>query len=88
MCHGYTKLIDGFTVFNGFLRDSVNRGLINPIYRHPYVTAAGKAGQKSFKPARKDTEALLEHGKLWAVDQETVSDCDIQMLSGAVLEFK
>ena len=60
----------------------------NPACRHPYVVAVGKAGQKTFKPTRKDTEAMLGYCKKWAVDQEIVSDCDIQMLSGAVLEFK
>jgi len=60
----------------------------NPAYRHPYVVAVGKAGQKTFKPTRKDTEAMLGYCEKWAVDQEIVSNCDIQMLSGAVLEFK
>jgi hypothetical protein len=60
----------------------------NPAYRHPYVVAVGKAGQKTFKPTRKDTEAMLGCCEKWAVDQEIVSNCDIQMLSGAVLEFK
>jgi hypothetical protein len=60
----------------------------NPAYRHPYVVAVGKAGQKTFKPTRKDTEAMLGYCEKWAVDQEIVNNCDIQMLSGAVLEFK
>jgi len=50
--------------------------------------AVGKAGQKTFKPARNDTEAILGHCEKWAVDQEIVSNYDIQMFSGAVLEFK
>lgn len=70
------------------LYDPMIKATANPTYSHPYVMAVGKAGQRAFKPTRKDTEAVLEYCEQWAVDQEIVSDYDIQMLSGAVLEFK
>lgn len=60
----------------------------NPSCSHPYVVAVGKAGQKPFKPTRKDTEALLGHCERCAVDQEIVCDYDIQILSGTALKFK
>jgi hypothetical protein len=70
------------------LYEPMIKAAANPAYRHPYVVAVGKAGQKPFKPTRKDTEAMLGHCEKWAVDQEIVNNYDIQMLSGAVLEFR
>jgi len=70
------------------LYDPMIKAATNPASCHPYVVAVGKAGQKTFKPTRKDTEAMLGYCKKWAVDQEIVNNYDIQMLSGAVLEFK
>jgi hypothetical protein len=70
------------------LYDSMIKAAANPACCHPYVVAVGKAGQKPFKPTRKDTEVVLGYCEKWAVDQEIVSDYDIRVLSGAVLEFK
>lgn len=70
------------------LYEPMIKAAANLACRHPYVAAVGKAGQKTFRPTRKDTEAVLGYCEKWAVDQEIVSDYDIQMLSGAVLEFK
>ncbi len=70
------------------LYEPMIKATANPENCHPYVGAVGKAGQKPFKPTRKDTEALLGYCERWAVDQEIVCDYDIQILSGAVLKFK
>lgn len=60
----------------------------DPAFCHPYVVAVGKAGQKTFKPIRNDTKAVLKYCEKWAVDQETVSSHDIQIFSGSELEFR
>lgn len=73
------------------LYEPMIKAAANPACRHPYVAAVGKAGQKThkaFKPTRRDTESMLGHCEKWAVDQELVSDYDIQMLAGAVLKFE
>lgn len=73
------------------LYEPLIKAAANPACRHPYVTAVGKAGQitqNTFKPSRKDSEAMLGYCGKWAVDQEIVSDYDIQMLSGSVLDLK
>lgn len=69
------------------LYDPMIKAVANPACSHPYVVAVGKAGQKPFKPTRKDTESVLGYCERWAVDQEIVSNYDIELLSGAVLEF-
>lgn len=60
----------------------------NSANRHPYVASVGKAGQKSFRFTRNDTEALLRYCDKWAVDQEIVNEQEIQVHAGAVLKFK
>lgn len=70
------------------LYDPMIKAATNPACSHPYVVAVGKAGQKPFKPTRKDTEAMLGYCEKWAVDQEIVNDYDIQIFSGAALELK
>lgn len=59
-----------------------------PAGRHPYVAAVGKAGQKPFRFTRSDTGALLGHCDKWAVDQEIVSEHDLQIHAGAVLQLR
>jgi hypothetical protein len=59
-----------------------------PAGRHPYVAAVGKAGQKPFRFMRSDTGALLGHCDKWAVDQEIVSEHDLQIHAGAVLQLR
>lgn len=70
------------------LYEPMIKAATNLACRHPYVAAVGKTGQKTFRPTRKDTEAVLGYCEKWAVDQEIVSEYDIQMFSGAVLKFK
>lgn len=49
---------------------------------HPYVAAVGKAGQTMFTAARNDSKAMLSHCHKWAVDQELLSQSQIESLAG------
>jgi hypothetical protein len=53
--------------------------------RHPYVAAVGKAGQTMFAAARIDSKSMLLHCHKWAVDQEMVSQGQIESLAGLPL---
>lgn len=68
------------------LYEPMVKALANPMNRHPYVSSVGKAGQKTFNPTRCDSQILLGYCQEWAVDQEIVSDFEIQMLAGFVLQ--
>lgn len=54
--------------------------------RHPYVAAVGKAGQSMFAATRNDSKAMLSHCQKWAVDQEKVSQGQIESLAGLPLQ--
>ena len=50
--------------------------------RHPYVAAVGKSGQTMFATAREDSKAMLRYCSEWAVDQELVTESQIDALAG------
>ena len=53
--------------------------------RHPYVTAVGKSGQTMFAASREDSKAMLRHCSKWAVDQEFVTESQIDALAGEAI---
>jgi hypothetical protein len=54
--------------------------------RHPYVNAVGKQGQSAFGCQRQDGRQLLEYCRSYAVDQEIVTEVEIESLAGQVLQ--
>lgn len=52
---------------------------------HPYVAAVGKAGQAMFTAVRNDAKTMLSYCHKWAVDQELVSQIQIESLAGISL---
>lgn len=50
--------------------------------RHPYVAAVGKSGQTMFSATREDSRAVLRYCSEWAVDQEFVTESQINVLAG------
>lgn len=61
--------------------------IVNPLCRHPYAGATGKAGQALYTPKRSDAQAVASLCRAFAVDQEIVSGHDIEMLAGQVLQL-
>jgi len=54
-------------------------------YRHPYAVAVGKSGQSMFSATREDSKTMLHYCSEWAVDQELVTESQINALAGQSL---